>query len=349
MIRIAKTEIAILAAVILFAAISVVAVSASAQKRRRSPIKRQPVTATTATDYSQFSHKTKKHQGACNSCHRIPTNNWKKVRDFPDIADYPAHDACVGCHRRQFFKGAKPAICTVCHTKVSPRDDDRFLFRKPLPQRQFVIEFPHDKHQDVIARVFQQPNQTPGFVRASFKPNTDDKHYHYCDICHSARSAMPTAPPGGWPVPLKLTAADFKAKPSSHAACFNCHWKGQQPTNDDCGGCHKLSDKPYEVVDIINRKTLKFPHTRDDHVTPSCASCHLNITKSAASRGAKPDVPIVACASAGCHQGSTRQDVSKELDARKANADFVCNYCHSSDVGRREPPTSHRLIVGTNP
>jgi hypothetical protein len=122
---------------------TLVAASAGAQRRkpRRAPAAR---TRPAATDYSHFSHATKKHQAACNTCHKVPTENWKKVRDYPDVVDFPDHDACVSCHRAQFFKGAKPAICSDCHTKVSPRDEARFAFRNPTGNRQFLIEFPHD-------------------------------------------------------------------------------------------------------------------------------------------------------------------------------------------------------------
>ena len=48
-----------------------------------------------AVDYSKFSHSTPKHKSACNSCHKVPTKNWTKVSTFPDLADYPDHDASV--------------------------------------------------------------------------------------------------------------------------------------------------------------------------------------------------------------------------------------------------------------
>jgi len=41
-----------------------------------------------------------------------------------------------------------------------------------------------------------------------------------------------------------------------------------------------------------------------------------------------------------------RLDVSKELEAIDKNRDFVCSYCHTSYVGRRDPPASHYLIAG---
>src|SRR3569832_601573 len=123
-------------------------------------------------DYSKFSHSTQKHRAACNSCHKIT---------FPDIKDYPNHDACVSCHRPQFFRGARPPICSVCHSKTSPRDDVRYAFRNPSAALQFAIEFPHDKHQDAIALLrFAHPSQ----------------NYNNCTICHGSRTATFKATPG---------------------------------------------------------------------------------------------------------------------------------------------------------
>ena len=343
--RIASYVCAVLAIATFLAAIYFATSSAAAQKRRRTPVKRKPITAAATIDYSRFSHATEKHKGACNTCHQIPTDNWKKVRDFPDIADYPGHAACVSCHRPQFFKSAKPVICSVCHSKVSPRDDARFAFRKPMIPRQFLIEFPHDKHQDVIARSVPKPGiREPQFVRATFAFNADDKRYNNCEICHSPRATSPAAPAAGWPDSLVPDAATFKASPATHASCFNCHWKGQQPVNDNCAGCHKLSEKPQVAVDTIARLSMKFRHAREQHVA-ECTTCHINITKSASLRGLKPDVPITACSECHNRQG-LREDVSKELEALDRNHDFVCSYCHTSDVGRRDAPASHYLIAG---
>ena len=323
--------------------------SVQAQKRRARRASSRPAAPNSTIDYSRFSHATKKHQGACNTCHKAPTDNWKKARDFPDVADFPGHDACVSCHRPQFFKGAKPVICSGCHTKVSPKDEARFAFRNPAAPGQFLIEFPHDKHQDVIARTLRRlaADEQWLFVRTSFSySNLDDKtkHYNNCEICHSPRTAAPTAPPGGWPDTFIPDAATFKDAPRSHDACFNCHWKSQQPTSDNCAGCHKLSDRPFFAVDAPNRFSMKFRHAREQHVA-ECTTCHINITKSATLRGLKPDVPITSCTE--CHnKGGLRQDVSKELEAIDKNRDFVCSYCHTSDVGRRDPPFSHYLIAG---
>jgi LSD1 subclass zinc finger protein len=320
------------------------------QRRSRKPVQRTAGSA--AIDYSSFSHATKKHQEACSTCHKVPTDNWKQIGDYPDVADYPDHDACVSCHRPQFFKGAKPVICSVCHAKVSPRDETRFAFRNPAVARQFTIEFPHDKHQDVIARLFRRFStvERSGFVRVSFRgsspgPHDKTKHYNNCEICHQPRASAPLSNSQNANVP---DAAAFKAVPASHASCFNCHWKSQQPTSDNCAGCHKLAAKPYLPVDQWpGRISFRFRHAREQHVA-ECTTCHINITKAATLRGLKPDVPITSCTE--CHnKDGLRLDVSKELAAVDKDRDFECSYCHASEIGRRDPPASHYLIAGREP
>lgn len=322
---------------------------AHAQKRKPRRA-RTPASASPAKDYSHFSHATKKHQQACNTCHKVPTGNWKKVRDFPDVADYPDHDACVSCHRPQFFKGAKPVICSICHTKISPRDDARLAFRNPASERQFTIEFPHDKHQDVIAKLLRRfpAVAEPLFVPARFSVIADDKpkHYNNCEICHAPRTSTPLPPAGVWPDGFVPGVDSFKASPASHAACFNCHWKSQQPVNDNCASCHKLATA-FHSVDTVKRTSMKFRHAREQHIL-ECTTCHINITKASTLRGLKPDVPITSCTE--CHnKDGLRLDVSKELEAIDKNRDFVCSYCHTSDVGRLDPPASHYVIAGREP
>lgn len=323
---------------------------ATGQKRSSRRVAR-PQTAGIKVDYSKFSHATNKHQAACNTCHKVPTSNWQKIRDYPDITDYPEHNTCVSCHRAQFFKGAKPVICSICHSKVSPKDDARFAFRKPAGPRQFLIEFPHDKHQDVIAKLFRSLPIQPRFVRASFTSSSfyaDDKtkHYNNCEICHGPRAAPSVAPTSGWVdgfVPDNLT---LKSVPVSHATCFGCHWKSEQPVNDNCVGCHKLPSPPVvlAVDDWPKRKSMKFRHGREQHIA-ECTACHINITKATTLRGLKPDVPITSCTT--CHnKDGQRFDLSTELTAIDKNRDFVCVYCHTSDVGRRDPPASHYLSAG---
>src|ERR1051325_1310226 len=240
-----RTAITILATTLFFVVLLCFCLDdafAQRQRRRTAPSTR----ANPAVDYSRFSHATTKHQSACNTCHNAPTENWKKVRDFPDVADYPGHDACVSCHRPQFFKGARPTICTVCHTAVSPRHDVRFAFANPASPRQFVIEFPHDKHQDVIARRAPRPPLVHSFALASLssldspagarhalpvawvRMDAQAKHYNNCEICHLPRMTAPPPPPGGWPDAFVPEPTSFKSAPMGHAACFNCHWAAQE-------------------------------------------------------------------------------------------------------------------------
>lgn len=385
--------VACLLATFLFAVSSVSLAQKRATRRRPSATVQRP-----SINYSRFSHATKKHQQACNTCHKVPTDNWKKVSDFPDVADYPGHDACVGCHRPQFFKGAKPAICSICHSKVSPREDARFVFRNPAALRQFLIEFPHDKHQDVIAKLLESPLGSPlessaaksvQFIHSSFgaRPNVTQtvslrsgkqsnivtsersqtnslrytnlsgelsdepaKTYNKCAICHAARANVPAAPVAGWTDGYLPDNVTFKAVPSSHASCFNCHWKSQEPVSGNCAGCHKLT-APHDAEDSIKRISMKFRHGgagAEKQHDRECTTCHINITRAATLRGLKPDVPITACSE--CHnKAPSHLEISNELEAIDKNRDFVCAYCHTSNVGRLDPPASHYLIAERAP
>jgi hypothetical protein len=278
-------------------------------------------------DYSKFSHSTKDHQADCNTCHKAPTKDWDNSSSFPDITDYPDHDACVSCHRRQFFRGARPPICSVCHTKTSPRDEARYAFRNPASKLQFTIEFPHDKHQDVIAQVRSSRDPQIAFAHAP------QQNYNNCTICHATRTAT------------------FKASPTSHASCFNCHWKSQTPVASDCKGCHKLATGPYTLAESPTRISVKFIHDgggeRKQHVG-ECTTCHINITKATSLRGLKPDVPITACTE--CHNKvGSREDLNSELAALDKNPNFVCVYCHAPEVGKLDAPPRHYLIAERPP
>ena len=320
-------------------------------QRRQSRRPTRIVPAQKPIDYSKISHATSKHQGACNTCHKVPTKNWQQVRDFPDVADFPDHDACVNCHRQQFFRGARPVICTGCHTKVSPRDDARFSFRNPRSFHQFTIEFPHDKHQDVIARLrpveferkFQLRNASLRFAHAQEKSQPT---FNNCTICHGSRKQNPLPPQGGWIDSFIPNAATFKSVPTNHASCFTCHWKSQKPVRDDCAGCHKLAT-PYNPVPSPVRISMKFTHAREQHVD-ECTTCHINITKAKTVVGLTPDVPISSCTS--CHnQLGKREDLDAELTKLEKDKGFVCTYCHTSDKGKLDPPPSHYLIANRKP
>ncbi len=345
--------------------------SRSGQRRRR-PAQRRP-----RVDYSQFNHRTKEHQRSCDSCHKIPTPNWRRVRTgdeaFPDVADYPDHPSCVNCHRNEFFRGASPAICTICHTSVSPRNDTRHPFQNPeegfakatkkpkTAGSQFIMNFPHDKHQDVMADVQPLRSNDSGvtFVRASFARQKTQKRIDSCSICHETYLPQgdseepyvvkkPDDLPGGafW-----LKKGTFKTTPTGHASCFNCHWQagGEKPLSTDCAGCHKLLPEgktgvfvPRDHVDIdvktamqmgitdqtiiskwLRRDAATFNHGHSKHEPLGCTACHINITAINTLDQATLKVPILTCGGGGtgCHIKPAPREKILNYEVKKKTGD----------------------------
>ena len=326
---------------------------AEAQKRPARPVQRTPQPKPGA-NYSVFLHSTREHQADCKTCHVAPSANWKKVGDFPDVTDYPDHDSCVRCHRPQFFRGAQPQVCGICHTKISPRDDARQPFPEIGQKRDFSIVFPHDKHQDVIARMLMPNLRLRGddsshvFRQVSFVQDVKAGGFNNCSICHVANAKAPVAPEGGWVDKFVPTIDTFKASPQSHSSCFNCHWKQQEPVATNCAGCHKAAPAAFAVPPSPQRISMKFRHEgggeKKNHLA-ECTTCHINITRAATLSGLLPDVPITSCTE--CHnKDGLRLDLSSELAAIDKNKSFACSYCHTSDVGKRDPPPSHTIAAG---
>ena len=159
------------------------------------------------------------------------------------------------------------------------------------------------------------------------------QNYYNCTVCHASKTAT------------------FKAAPTNHSSCFNCHWKAQQPIATNCNGCHKLATTPYVPITDPTRISIKYIHEgggeKKQHVA-ECTTCHINITKAATLRGLKPDVPITACTE--CHnKDGLRQDLNKELVAIDKDRSFTCVYCHAPNVGNLDPPASHYLIAERPP
>ena len=143
-----------------------------------------------AVDYSKFSHSThvNKEKPACDSCHTFPSKNWKEARKsepFPDVTEFPEHQACLSCHRQQFFARERPApkICSNCHVKATPNDTARHLFPTLREKRDFVSDFqvkvPQENHDDLARPLnhglcFSCHNQETEL--APLPPN--------CDACH---------------------------------------------------------------------------------------------------------------------------------------------------------------------
>lgn len=336
----------------------------TAQTRRRprtsKPAPQQQAPKGSAAKYSAFLHSSDKHKSlACNACHKIPTA-WNAKRDFPDVTDFPDHDACVRCHRQQFFTGQAmigtgPSICTVCHVRAAPREDARFAFGKPNDSNQatktkeewqFTIEFPHDKHQNAIAYASQWERLQSVRSHHRLKPVPFDDQkvdYNNCSICHVTNANAISRPPAGWTDSFVPPAGTFKTMPRSHDACFNCHWKNLKPASDDCAGCHKPA-AAFMPATWPKRISARFAHEggKGGHVM-ECTTCHINITRASTLRGLTPDVPIAACTT--CHKDNKKitypkiTTIEEEFEQNKKTG--ACIYCHTSDVGKKKPPASH--------
>jgi hypothetical protein len=239
----------------------------AARRRRPSRVQAQ---RKPRINYSQFSHRTHvvDQKLACDSCHKFPSKNWKEVRKgdeaFPDVTEFPEHQACISCHRTQFFARERPApvICSNCHVAVTPRNNERYPFPSLGPPflaskkgqtfvSEFKVLFPHDKHVDVVGE--RRESRSDDFVRVSFKGiGPQDAGSNSCAVCHQthqpqdkSQDEFVTPPPknlGDEAFWLKKGA--FKTTPTTHAACSSCHSddSGIPPAPSDCATCHKFPE-----------------------------------------------------------------------------------------------------------
>lgn len=304
-----------------------------------------------------FSHASASHKKIdCANCHKAPTSNWVAARGYPDVADFPGHASCINCHRADFFRGNKPAICAGCHTNPGPRGAARFPFPVRTRSREFTTIFPHDVHQDLIAS-----RGRPGevavahFVNASFAVIDDPKppEFNNCAICHRTAETLPKFGPR--PLhgerPLGEAVAEtfapgvgfFKDSPNSHASCFTCHYQNQKPDRTDCAGCHAPATAYFET-NTVTRYSLKFDHLSKNHANKDCTTCHVRITQNADLKTMKDaDVPILTCSTSSCHGSVIREEIGKrESSLAEKKPAFQCVYCHSPDIGRFPVPPSHQ-------
>lgn len=236
--------------------------------QRPRPQKKAVVPKKPRVDYAKFSHQTHvvAQKLACNSCHKVPSKNWKEVRQgdaaFPDVSDFPEHASCLTCHRAQFFARERPApvICANCHVKNSPKDTSRWLFpslgdvNDPLKKkREFVSEFgvgfPHDKHLDVVGLNLSD-SRRDRWVNVLFQEKKKDGPPKNCLVCHetyqpqgNSSEEYVTKPPKNIGDAFWLKKGTFKTTPNSHTICFTCHSadSGIAPAPTDCNTCHKLA------------------------------------------------------------------------------------------------------------
>jgi hypothetical protein len=238
----------------------------AAQVRSRAQVRRTLPSRAARQHYSAFSHATPQHRQACDSCHKFPSPNWKEVRQgdeaFPDVTQYPQHASCIGCHKAQFFEGSRPAICSNCHSGVTPRNTTRHLFPSlgesfyATPKgRNFVsdfrVYFPHDKHLEVVSSLKVRGGSNPLYVRASLRPSvvSQESDPKNCSICHQTYQPQgksdeeyATKPPKDLGEAFWLKKGTFKTLPLTHQTCFTCHSQesGIEPAANNCNACHKL-------------------------------------------------------------------------------------------------------------
>lgn len=252
------------AAVFVYPHASSIATGGEPQRRRRTPgtssgkTPTQPqTTRRPRVDYSRFEHDSDhvKYDTArranCNDCHKLNSPLQYDIKDFPD------HPSCVGCHRPQFFVGARPVICTVCHKVSSPRDERRFPFPKPSEDvtREFPGHFPHGLHQNLLARARPTYESTGelSFVRAAFAASAaDERRQENCALCHAPYDKTKKGeegffPGAKWPDNMLPGVGTFRKipdGPEGHRTCFVCHassekgWRSPNPVAEDCAGCH---------------------------------------------------------------------------------------------------------------
>jgi hypothetical protein len=334
--------------------------------QRRTNRRRPPAaTKTKARDYSNFLHEhhrkdSKGQELACASCHTVPTlefPNTIAAATNPTIKGFPYHESCMECHRRtppQFFRSSTPIVCTVCHTRSSPRLTAKEVLPFPKPEnvrsRELVGYFAHGSREHRNA--------------------TRD-----CSSCHLKDQRTP--------VSINATAGErdfvpsagtFRMLPVGHANCFaNCHWDKDEPKKDQCAGCHftptalatkqQLSPMAGELLKDWprvwpRRLSLKFNHDSKNHREEDnpelvCTKCHDTIRQT--ERLEVPDVKIRSCADSQCHfERTSKTSIRKEMlaedediaegrdnDPRSKAGANTCSGCHAKAVGGLPPPCSH--------
>jgi hypothetical protein len=310
-------------------------------------------------DYTKFSHQTHAvaQKLACNSCHKVPSKNWKEVRKgdaaFPDVTDFPEHASCLNCHREQFFARERPApaICSNCHVKNSPKDTSRWLFpslgdvNDPLKKRrefvsEFGVGFPHDKHIDVVG--FNAPlpgrDRRDWFVTVTLQEKKKDGPPKSCPVCHetyqpqgSSSEEFVTKPPKNIGDAFWLKKGTFKTTPNSHTVCFTCHSadSGIAPAPTDCNVCHKLATPQSVKVDFDAKQATTMGIT--DATILSKWSRRISAGAFRHEGGEHPDLNCM-----GCHNVPTMNTLDAKtlkVQVRSCGGPDGCHITATTDDG----------------
>lgn len=212
---------------------------AEQQRRTRTARSRtQPRSSDTRTSssFSHEHHRLTKRKLDCLDCHNVDS---RETRDAVVTAGkaivskaYPYHDKCLGCHRTtppELFRGATPSICTVCHTRSSPRLTKTDLNAFPKQSAEMIlgdlsIKFKHEStshirecttcHLDVqrldvdkadapiatcaSSSCHSKTGVQPAFQDQMLKMEDNDivsgKNEHRCDGCHATTIAGKSPP-----------------------------------------------------------------------------------------------------------------------------------------------------------
>lgn len=305
-------------------------------------------------DYTKFSHQTHAvaQKLACNSCHKVPSKNWKDVRKgdaaFADVTDFPEHSTCLSCHREQFFARERPApsICSNCHIAVTPKDTARWLFPSlgdltdpKLKRRQFVSEFgvgfPHDKHIDVVGL---NANTRPSFINALFQDKKPAPPKS-CPVCHETYQPQGKSseeyvikPPKTLGDAFWLKKGTFKTIPNSHTICFTCHSadSGIAPEPKNCEMCHKLVGPLQLKVDFDPKLP---PLMGADQMMIARWSRRVSAGAFRHEAGEHPDLSCLNCHNAGNATFSTIDPKTLKVAVRSCGGADGCHITATTDDG----------------
>ena len=99
-----------------------------------------------------FAHGAKASDKVMPTCHMMPTSNWVAARGFPDVANFPVTRRVSHCHKSNVLVGSKPTFCLGCHSNVAPGSRAVSGISGRDTAAEFTIKFPHNVHQDILAR-----------------------------------------------------------------------------------------------------------------------------------------------------------------------------------------------------
>ena len=353
--KLVTPAVIVLAAILVsFAANQALAASAPQKRSQRSRSQKPKVPPKPKIDYTKFSHQTHAvaQKLACNSCHKVPSKNWKDIRKgdaaFADVADFPEHSTCLSCHRGQFFARERPAplICSNCHIAVTPRDTARWLFPSlgdvtdpKLKRREFVSEFgvgfPHDKHIDVVGF---NPNSRPSFVNALFQDKKPAPPKS-CPVCHETYQPQGKSseeyvikPPKTLGDAFWLKKGTFKTIPNSHTICFTCHSadSGIAPEPKNCEMCHKLVAPMQLKVDF----DPKLPSQMGaDRMMLARWSRRISAGAFRHEAGEHPDLSCLNCHNAASATFNTVDPKTLKVPVRSCGGADGCHITQTTDDG----------------